>query len=78
MSRSRRKTPICGITSAESESEDKALWHRAHRRIERSALKHEGEEYLPQYEAAHSSTWLMDKDGKQYFDAARHPEIMRK
>ena len=28
MSRSRRKTPIFGITTATSEAEDKRLWHK--------------------------------------------------
>lgn len=78
MTRSKRKTPICGITTAVSEAEDKALWHRAHRRIERVALKRDGDEYLASSRHAHSSTWTMDKDGKHFFDAAESPKIMRK
>ncbi|VVE59280.1 hypothetical protein PAN31117_05249 [Pandoraea anapnoica] len=78
MSRSKRKTPICGVTSAVSEAEDKALWHRAHRRSERVALERDGIEYIASNRHAHSSTWRMGKDGKHFFDAAEWPTVMRK
>lgn len=38
MSRSRRKTPITGITTARSEKFDKQRWHRAYRHAERQRL----------------------------------------
>jgi hypothetical protein len=78
MSRSRKKTPICGMTTAESEALDKAIWHRRHRHAEDGRLKATGLDFEPQCRHAHSSTWSMDKDGKQYFDAARDPRAMRK
>ncbi|SMG09788.1 hypothetical protein [Paraburkholderia susongensis] len=78
MSRSKRKTPIRGMTTSESEAWDKAKWHRRHRRAEGERLKSAGGEFVAQSRHAHSSTWIMDKDGKQYFDATRHPKLMRK
>ncbi|WP_050455352.1 hypothetical protein [Candidatus Burkholderia verschuerenii] len=77
MSRSRRKTPIRGITTAETEAEDKAIWHRRHRRIEDARLKTAGPDFVAHHRNQHSSTWVMDKDGKQYF-GSRYPELLRK
>ncbi|MGF6856018.1 hypothetical protein [Paraburkholderia sp. CI3] len=66
------------MTSSDSEAWDKGKWHRRHRRAEGERLKVAGTEYVPQSHHEHSSTWTMDKDGKQYFDAARYPRDMRK
>jgi len=38
MSRSRRKTPIIGITTCRSERADKAIWHQRLRAHERTGL----------------------------------------
>jgi hypothetical protein len=38
MSRSRRKTPVTGITKAESDTRDQVLAHRRQRRRVRTAL----------------------------------------
>ncbi|UVE19418.1 hypothetical protein NVV93_08600 [Pseudomonas sp. LS44] len=68
MSRSRRKNPIVGYTTATSEAEDKALWHRALRRAENQRLA-----TAPNSEAHHprefSNPWSMDKDGKHWLGA---------
>lgn len=64
MSRSRKKNPIRGWTCAESEKNDKKLWHRRFRRLVRQRLPL-GEE-LPHFRSV-SSPWLMDKDGKWRF-----------
>ena len=77
MSRSRRKTPICGITTAESEKQDKRIANRRLRRRVRSALRGDPDAPLPLLREV-SNPWLMDKDGKMLVDPARHPEIMRK
>jgi hypothetical protein len=45
MSRSKRKTPILGITTAETEASDKVKWHWRHRREERARLDAEGRDY---------------------------------
>lgn len=39
---SKRKTPISDITTAESEAQDKARWHRHCRRVEGTRLKANG------------------------------------
>lgn len=62
MSRSRRKTPIFGITTSESESVDKKIWHKAYRR---SAKQSKCDEPISHLE--HSNVWNMSKDGKRYW-----------
>lgn len=66
MSRSRKKTPISGITCAESEKADKKIWHSRLRAKTRIALKR-GDEILPEEDDA-SNPYLMAKDGKNYYD----------
>lgn len=63
MSRSKQKNPITGITTAESEKQDKKTWHRKLRRINKQRIK-EGLEPLDKHDV--SNPWDMDKDGKQY------------
>jgi len=77
MSRSRRKTPICGITTAQSEKQDKRIANRRLRCRVRSALRGDPDALLPLLREV-SDPWLMDKDGKMLLDPVRHPEIMRK
>lgn len=77
MSRSRRKTPIRGMSSADSEKQDKRMANRRPRRRVRSALRVEPEAPLPQLREV-SNPWSMDKDGKRFFDPGRHPREMRK
>jgi hypothetical protein len=78
MSRSKRKNPIFGITTAVSEASDKAHWHRRHRRVERSELKAEAENHEPRSHREHSDPWLMDKDGKRYWAPGLRTDLMRK
>ena len=79
MSRSRRKRPICGITTARSEKECKKRWHRAYRRKSKTAVSSTCVEnpVLPD-ENLVGNPWKMAKDGKQVIDPAKNPEIMRK
>lgn len=77
MSRSRKRTPVCGITTADTEKQDKRLANRRLRRRVRAALPSEPDGVLPALREV-SSVWGFDKDGKQRFDPARHPEWMRK
>jgi hypothetical protein len=77
MSRSRRKTPIRGITTAQSEKQDKRIANRRLRRRVRSALRVDPDAPLPLLREV-SNPWRMDKDGKMLVDPARHPEFMRK
>lgn len=77
MSRSRRKTPIRGITTAQSEKQDKRIANRRLRRRVRSALRVEPEAPLPVLREV-SNAWSMDKDGRWFFDPERYPREMRK
>lgn len=76
MSRSHRKTPVRGITSAESEKSDKAASHRKIRRAVRVAVE-QGAPVLPQ-ERELTNPWSMAKDGKTVFDPVANPKLMRK
>lgn len=78
MSRSRRKSPITGVTTSESEAQDKAHWHRRHRRIESARLKQAGLDYDPRSHRAQSDPWQMDKDGKTYWGKEIQPHLLRK
>ena len=75
MSRSRRKTPIIGITTAESEKTFKAIEHRRERRTVNSVIGIEPET-LPDPKA-YGDPWAGPKDGRQYL---RRPtdKLMRK
>jgi hypothetical protein len=70
MSRSKRKTPIFGITMAASEAEGKAKWHRRHRHAESARLRKDAVDYEPRSHREHSNTWDMEKDGKRYWGRA--------
>ena len=78
MSRSRRKTPICGHTSAKSDH----AWKKAAARALRHRVK---QELNAKLECERSpgkrwdliNPWSSDKDGKHWF-GARHPELLRK
>lgn len=77
MSRSRRKTPIFGHTTARSEADDKRLWHKRWRsrvRDQLASLDPDGDP-LPVPRQAVSSTWVMAKDGKHWFDPRRQREM---
>lgn len=77
MSRSRRKTPIFGHTSARSEANDKRLWHKRWRSRVRDQLASLGPDSdpLPVHRQAVSSTWDMAKDGKHWFAPSRQREV---
>ena len=69
MSRSRRKTPMFGYTTATSEAEDKRIWHKRWRAQLRGQLSRDAttDDFLPILQRAVSRPWNMDKDGKSWF-----------
>lgn len=78
MSRSRRKNPIRGMTSSDSEKKDKQFAHRRIRRTIRQCLVlNPHVDVLPD-ERGLSNPWLMDKDGKSRFDPVKDSKEMRK
>ncbi|MDN5214420.1 hypothetical protein QQ020_20235 [Fulvivirgaceae bacterium BMA12] len=64
MSRSRKKTSKRGITSADSEKQDKRDANRKYRRIVKQQVNR-GEEELPEVREV-SDVWGFSKDGKVY------------
>jgi hypothetical protein len=78
MSRSYKKHPIAGISTAASEKKDKQRYNRRFRRATRDILStNPATETLPHlYD--YSNPWCMDKDGKRWFNRLRFPQRMRK
>lgn len=72
MSRSYKKFPVAGHTTAESEKRDKKIWHRRFRHKTRDILRslHNDPDMIDDtvmpVEDDVSSTWSMSKDGKTY------------
>ncbi len=86
MSRSRRHTPICGITTARSEKADKREANRRLRVRLRSAVARTvatvsattaADPVWPGLRDV-SDPWAMAKDGKLRFNPTRWPRLMRK
>jgi hypothetical protein len=78
MSRSRKKTPICGNIRARSEKQDKKQWHKTLRSKARQILHTDYDtEILPEDKDV-SDPWSMNKDGKKMFDPETWPKRMRK
>ncbi|PQV63870.1 hypothetical protein B1R32_10877 [Abditibacterium utsteinense] len=77
MSRSRRKTPVCGNCVCRSERSEKISWHRKMRREIASRLR-QSEEVLMPLDKEVSDIWDFGKDGKRRFDPQQFPQEMRK
>jgi len=73
MSRSRKKTPITGVTLAESEKQDKAASHRRYRRTLKQLVNPDLQTPLPT-EQQLTNPWHMAKEGKATYD----PTVPRK
>lgn len=77
MSRSRRRTPITGMTTEPSDKPGKVLAHRAARRLVRQTLHETGDGDALPHPKQHGDPWLMPKDGK-HWHGKRYPELLRK
>lgn len=75
MAHSKRKTPICGNTTARSNKAFKTIEHRRARAATRAAIISDAE-VMP-HDKETGSPWASPKDGKQWF-GKRHPKLMRK
>ncbi len=75
MSRSYRKTPITGMTTAESDKRFKKAEHKRERRA-LNAVDLTKEE--PPAEKAFGNPWSAPKDGKRWTDPNDWPRIWRK
>lgn len=78
MSRSRKRTPIAGISGAASEKADKQANHRRERRRVRQVLGVEPEREVLPHTRELSNPWVMSKDGKVYRAAWKEPGHLRK
>jgi len=78
VSRSRRKMPIHGVTTAESEKQEKRAYNRRYRHAVKQAVQSGDDETPLPIVREYSDPWAMGKDGKMLFDPAKHPAIMRK
>ena len=79
MSRSYKKTPICGLTTAKSDKEDKRLANRLFRRASRNRIKSNRELFYRLKEVC--NVWDFAKDCKIYYDkeaVKRYPKVLRK
>jgi hypothetical protein len=75
MSRSRRKTPITGMTTARSNKAFKVIEHRRERALTRSAMAVGREDTL--HPKMTGDEWASPRDGKQWL-GDRHPKLMCK
>ena len=79
MSRSYRRTPICGMTARPSDEPAKVRAHRAARRaLGAIDLTAQDAEIAAPHPRAHGDPWSAPKDGKTRFDPGLHPDLMRK
>jgi len=76
LSRSKRKTPITGISTAESEKKDKRKANRIFRRMAKQAINQEAEIIPVKMEEA-SEVYKFNKDGKQWH-GNKYPKLLRK
>lgn len=79
MSRSRKSFPACGITTAQSEKQDKRIYNRRFRHRSKQKLMNfdpQGD-VLPVLREL-SNVWSMAKDGKMMFDPQKYPKLLKK
>jgi len=75
MTRSRKKSPSCGITKAASEKDDKVRAHRQERRAVKRVIQTD-EDAVPASKAF-GNPWAAAKDGRQWF-GDKTSKLMRK
>ena len=78
MSRSKKRTPVCGNAGARSEKQDKRLYNRRYRHVCKQLIHVAPERELLPLLREYSNPGAMAKDGKFWFDPKRRPKLMRK
>lgn len=76
MSRSKRKTPIGGMTTSTAQKKFKEQEHRAERSKVRQDLK-QNKEILP-HPKEYGNEWASPRDGKQWFGEPSYFYLARK
>lgn len=78
MSRSRKKSPVCGVVSQDSEKQEKQDANRAlRRRVKQHLGANSDDMSLPVLREV-SDVWSISKDGKFRFNPSKDPKLMRK
>jgi hypothetical protein len=75
VSRSRKKIPILGFSSSESEKKDKRMANRMFRRINKQLL-HTGNDLVNDMNEI-MTRWEMDKDDKRYVKDVSSKEMRK-
>ncbi|TDS11714.1 hypothetical protein B0I21_10755 [Sphingobacterium paludis] len=75
MSRSVRKTKIFGITTAETEKQDKRRWNRTFRKVCKKLIRLEKDP--PIKIQGVTDVWDGAKDGKRYYRQATKKDMRR-
>ena len=66
MTRSRKKTPMFGVSTSVSEKADKVAAHKRERRKVRTRLRAEPDAAVLPHRREISNVWAYAKDGKRY------------
>lgn len=75
MSRSRKKIPITGITSAKTEKNNKRKANRKFRRVTKIQIR-KGDSQLVTIKEV-SNVWSFDKDGKQFLQNPKKKDFRK-
>lgn len=75
MARSVRKTKIFGITTAETEKQDKRRWNRTFRKVSKKLIRLEKEAPVKIHSV--TNVWDGAKDGKQYYRGATKRDMRK-
>lgn len=78
MSRSRRKSPIVGITTADSDRPFKRAEHRRERTAVRMRLTDDADHATLPHAKRYGDPWRGEKDGKHWLDREHRARSMRK
>ena len=78
MSHSFKKTPITGLTTADSEAYSKRLWARRFRKHVKDELLKGGDQDSLKDRRELGNVYSGEKDGKQIFNPEKHPGLLRK
>ena len=77
MTRSRKKTPMFGISTSVSEKADKVAAHKRERRKVRTRLRVEPEAAVLPHRLEISNVWAYAKDGKRYRKTATKKDMRK-
>jgi hypothetical protein len=77
MTRSRKKTPMFGISTSVSEKADKVAAHKRERRQVRTRLRVEPDAPVLPHRREISDVWAYAKDGKRYRKSASRKDMRK-